>query len=227
MRQLPHPDCASRQVTAARSPAWARQRLLLTHTSRGFRVCGVRRLALPGLRLLVAGLVVLCGRCDAVAVLVGGRRKGAVGWGASWRLRRGRGPGFLVGGLSAEGCVAWRLLAPCSRSHAVGGRREPRHPAQPHQQVRCLLLQLEALLASISRHHCRLQGDWRLAPPFAQPRRWHRCERVPPRCRLMQVAGVVASIDPILAPQCDTPSCAPLRTRAGRGLFGDLCRDWG
>ena len=33
----------------------------------------------------------------------------------------------------------------------------------------------------------------------------------------MQVAAVVASIDPILAPQCDTPSCAPLRTRAGRG----------
>ena len=36
----------------------------------------------------------------------------------------------------------------------------------------------------------------------------------------MQVAGVVASIDPILAAQCDTPSCAPLRTRAGRGPSG-------
>ena len=36
----------------------------------------------------------------------------------------------------------------------------------------------------------------------------------------MQVAGVVASIDPILAAKCDTPSCAPLRPRAGRGPCG-------
>ena len=47
-------------------------------------------LALPGFRPLVAELVVLCGRRDAVAVRVGHGWREAAGWGASGCLRRGR-----------------------------------------------------------------------------------------------------------------------------------------
>ena len=157
MRQLPHPDCASRQVTAARSPARAGP--ASGYCCLAFRVCDVGMVALPGSWLPVRGWRASVGGGTLRAVRAGGRGRLAAGRCASGCLRRGRVLG--AGVLRLWGC--W----PCRPSFATGRvKRRTRRCVLPRWAVWPSCGALLTVPAPLGGTRCTSPVGTRTLPPF-------------------------------------------------------------